>query len=237
MNNGFIAVMDSGVGGLSVLKALVNELPGERFIYFGDNKNAPYGSRTNHNLLSLSIKNIIYLKSFGLKGLVVACNTLSVTILDKLRYFAEVPCFGVFPPVETAVLNKERTLLLSTPKTAEKFLDCNVTVLGLPKLVKDIENNLFDLKKVDIKNHIGEEYRGFDTVILGCTHYEFVKIVIFDHLRPKKIVSGEVYTAKKVKKEFLNSKSLEKIKGNQIFFVGENYKINEKFWNKVVKTN
>ena len=109
MDNRFIAVLDSGVGGLSVLCALQKKFPFERFLYFGDNGNAPYGSRSIRNLLSITIKNIDYIKSYGLKAIVVACNTLSVNIIYNIREYSNLPVFGIFPPVERCVAENKKT--------------------------------------------------------------------------------------------------------------------------------
>ncbi len=236
MNDGYIAVLDSGVGGLSVLDELTKAFPNERFLYFGDNDNAPYGDRTENDLWSLTLKNIIYILSFNVKALVVACNTLSVTILERIRAFVSVPCFGVFPPVERCLINGENTLLISTVKTAEKFA-CykNLQVIGLPNLVKDIENNLFSLNKVDIKRHLLNSFNRCETLILGCTHYNFVKFGIIDHFRPKKILTGEEFTVKQVETKLRLKKSLENNKRFNVLFVGKNSKINQIFWKKVVK--
>ena len=88
MNNRFIAVLDSGVGGLSVLSVLEKKFPNERFLYFGDNGNAPYGNRSKQNLLSITLKNIDYIKSYDVKAIVVACNTLSVNIIYNIKEYS-----------------------------------------------------------------------------------------------------------------------------------------------------
>lgn len=236
MENAYIAVLDSGVGGLTVLKSLTKELPQERFLYFGDNFNAPYGNKTERDLLALTVKNLLTLSNYNLKALVVACNTLSVTLFKEIIEMVDVPCFGVFPPVERCEVENKKTLLLSTVKTAEKFCDReNLTVLGLPDLVKDIENNLFRLQNVDMERHVDNRFCGFDTVVLGCTHFELIKNKIFDHLRPEKVISGNVFTTKRVKEYFKNTKSLVNDCEFSIEFVGKSAKINQEFWRRVVK--
>ena len=87
MNNDYIAVLDSGIGGISVLNELLKLMPNQNFIYFGDNKNAPYGSKNLKTLLELTKSNLDYLtSSFNLKGLVLGCNTLSVNFLSFYLY-------------------------------------------------------------------------------------------------------------------------------------------------------
>ena len=98
MCNDYIGVMDSGVGGLSVLKRLVEVMPNQAFLYFGDNQNAPYGNKSKRELLRLVTSNIIYLLSYNVKAIVVACNTLSMGLMTEIKEFSPVPVFFVFPP-------------------------------------------------------------------------------------------------------------------------------------------
>lgn len=249
MNNGYIGVMDSGVGGISTLLELIKAMPNEKFLYFGDNKNAPYGDKTQRELISLAMQNYYFLKSFGLKAIVLACNTLSLTALNRLRRAASEPVFGVFPPVEQAVLSNGRTLLLATPRTVERFKSfserSDFYAVALPRLAKEIENNAERLDKVDVDGEISSEMRknglsrfdvkgAFDTVISGCTHYSFVENKIFNHFKPKILSNGNFYTVKTVAEKLKYVKSSVKYKGFELKFVGDNAVFNEKFFNKVV---
>ena len=100
MNNQSIAVIDSGFGGISVLHKLVEKFPNEHFIYFGDNDNAPYGNLSKTNLLRLVIKSIDFVKGYNVKGIVLACNTLSVNLFMEIKEYSGLPTFCTFPPVE-----------------------------------------------------------------------------------------------------------------------------------------
>lgn len=233
MKNDYIAFIDSGVGGLSLLKIFKKALPNENFLYFGDNDNAPYGNKSKRELWGLTLENLAYIKTFGIKYLVVSCNTLSITLIDKIRDFMEIDTFGVYPPVAMDGGNK---LLLATPLTANTYkeqypLDKSVTVLGLPRLAKDIECGV---DKVNINEHVTLGNTSYDTVFLGCTHYYFVKNKIFNHLKPQKIISGNDYTLKFFTSFYKKQKSLVNKRGNRILFVGKNAKINQDFWEKVV---
>ena len=240
MNNGFIAVFDSGIGGISVLNELIRLMPNERYIYFGDNKNAPYGNRTEYELLTMALRNVEYVKSLGAKLVVIGCNTLSVTVLDKIRYYADIPVFAVFPPVEKALLENGKILLLATTRTAEKYKGVEgVCAVGLRTLARDIEHNALNLSRVDVNSALNQtedkfidEIGYYDTVILGCTHYFFVKNKIFDHFRPQKISSGELFTASIVKKYLQCNKSLVNNKGFELLFVGDNSQFNKEFFSK-----
>ncbi len=249
MNNGYIGVLDSGVGGISTLLELIKVMPNERYLYFGDNKNAPYGSRTEKDLLLLTARNIFYLDSFGLKAIVLACNTLSVTVSENLRSIINVPTFGVFPPVEKAALSGERTLFLATPRTIENYRRTarydNVYPVALPNLAATIENNAGNLENSDVDGELTkaltlgglsayDKTGAFDNVILGCTHYAFVQNKIFNHFKPKIISNGNFYTAKVVSKKLKNLKSSVNNKGFELRFVGENARFNRFFFEKVV---
>lgn len=244
MKEQYIAVLDSGIGGISVLNEMIKIMPNEKYLYFGDNKNAPYGNRTEKSLKDITFKNIDAIKQYNIKALVVGCNTLSTTILPQISEYASVATFGVFPPVESSIVNGERTLLLCTNKTAEKYKNIKeVTVVGLERLANDIEQNLSNLDAVDFITNIEQYSRVFcgnlssdkccyDTIILGCTHYVFIKNKIFNHFRPRKMICGEIFTAKVVYEFLKNTKSLEKYKRFSIDFLGESAKINEEFYKK-----
>ena len=226
-----VGVLDSGIGGLSVIKELLKYPLGVRFLYLGDNKNAPYGNKSKRELFNLTKSNIDYLKSNGAESFIFACNTLSVTFLKGANgnVFNE-KIFGVFPPVDAETKN---ALLLCTEKTAAFYKDeKNLTVFALKNLAYDIENNAFNLCKVDIKKHLKGLNGSFSSVILGCTHYFFVKNKIIDHLKPQKIYGGEKITAKNFY-ECYKDKCFPC--ENEVVFIGENAKLNRDFYEKVVK--
>lgn len=230
----YVGVLDSGVGGLSLLKELLKYPLGITYLYLGDNDNAPYGNLTKEKLIDLTTDNIEHLKNMGADSIIFACNTLSATLLkgDKDLFLGE-KIFGVFPPINKKAIEKEKTLLLCTVKTAEKYIgEKNLTVYPLKNLAADIERNLFSLDKIDIKNHIKNVKPVYDTVILGCTHYFFVKNKIFNHLKPKNIYGGEKDTVKEICKYYKNKQNPYE---NEVLFVGKNAKINRDFFEKVVK--
>ena len=122
-----IAVFDSGVGGISVLRELVKILPNENFIYYGDSKNAPYGTKTLEEVRKLTCEHARRLLfEENCKGLVVACNTATSAAVRKLReIYPEVPIVGIEPAVKPAVLCRvhPKVLVMATPMTVsqEKF--------------------------------------------------------------------------------------------------------------------
>ena len=238
MKDGFIAVIDSGVGGISVLRELVRVLPNECFLYYGDNDNVPYGNKRKDQLLSLALNLVNYVGSYPLKAIVLACNTLSLSVLFQIKPFAPAKVFGVFPPMEESVMKGQKTLLIATERTASFFKQneyCDV--VGLKTLAHHIEQNVFDLNNIDISQcfkagnfsgHYINEKGYYDNVILGCTHYELIKNKIFDHFCPQTITSGTKFTVENVFEFIKNRKSLVKHKRNQILFVGDYAEKNKK---------
>lgn len=243
MNDAPIFIYDSGVGGISVLKDIVKVAPKEKYVYFGDNGNAPYGNRTKGDLFAIVRKNCRFIKMYRPQAVVVACNTLSVDFLSYIEQSVGVKTFGVFPPVDgNGYLNK-KTLLLATERTCAKYERIKgLDLAPLSFLAKDIEKNAFDLDSVDLNEHlkncrsefVNEKYY-YDEVILGCTHYFFVKNKISNHFCPRKITSGGETTAKLLSEFLAKQKSLVKIKDFSIKFVGEHAFFNEKFYFNVVK--
>ena len=234
MNSGYIAILDSGIGGFSVLTEAARLLKSERFLYFGDNKNAPYGSKTKGELYSLFKKNLETVFKYNVKAVVVGCNTLSVSVLPLFAPTLKIPIFGVFPPVGAS---RGKTFLFATPVTCSYYKNESITLFPLPDLAADIEKHKSDLAAVEIKNHLGENTTGLrpDTLILGCTHYFFVKKQFIDHFCPQRIISGERETAKALAK-FIRANGLErKNKEFTVDFIGENSEENFKFYNSVVK--
>lgn len=235
MNSGYIAVLDSGIGGFACLAEAARILKHERFLYFGDNKNAPYGNKTQRELYFLTQKNLSSIFKYDVKALVVGCNTLSLSVLPFMSSALKVPVFGVFPPV-----NKKRgkTALFATPITCGYFSrERGVRVFPLSSLAADIERHKRDLTAVDIKKHISTSANAFapETVILGCTHYYFVKKQFIDHFCPQRIISGERCTADRLCKYLILNGKLSKNESFTVDFIGDNAEENFDFYNSVVK--
>lgn len=240
MDNGYIAVIDSGIGGISVLIELLKTFPFERFIYFGDNQNAPYGNRAKHDLLSLCMHNINIIKEYPIKALVLACNTLSVNLISEISEYSGIQTFGIFPPVERCEIEGKKTLLLATRRTCSNYKDNEVVkTVGFYDLAKKIEDNVFNLSnnyisscdydsKLDLLNI---EKGFFYNVIIGCTHYNFIKNQIVDHFQPQKLLDGTKNMIFKMKKFVKLNKSLEKNLQNQVLFIGKNALFNKKVFN------
>lgn len=185
-----IAVIDSGVGGISVLKELIKVMPNENFIFFGDSINAPYGTKSVEEVRRLTTESAERLFDEGCKGLVIACNTATSAAARFLREkYPEIPLVGIEPAVKPATLCAEHPTILAmaTPMTIreEKFQklmarfaeDANIIPLPCPGLMDFVERG--DLDGDDLKKYLTELFYEFkdtkiDAVVLGCTHYPFV---------------------------------------------------------------
>ena len=241
MKDGFIAVIDSGIGGMSALLSLVKLMPNERYLYFSDSKNLPYGNKDIEELWRITKQNLNRILRYNIKVLVVGCNTLSVNLLEQISAYSKVKTFGVFPPINLGLNFSKNTLLLSTNSTAKKCLNNGVDILALRTLAQSVERYKFNLDKIEIdkelKNSVfySDKYSNFNllnynTLILGCTHYFFVKNEISNHFRPLKIYCGEECTAQNVLMYLHNSKSLVNSKRFYIKFIGADKKMNKEFW-------
>ena len=129
-----IGVFDSGVGGISVLRELVALMPNENFIFYGDSKNAPYGTKTLEEVRKLTLADAEYLMTQNVKALVVACNTATSAAIHILRekYQKEIPVIGIEPALKPAVSVKEnpRVLVMATPMTLREKKFHNTAMSG-----------------------------------------------------------------------------------------------------------
>lgn len=186
----FIAVFDSGVGGISVLRHLTQLLPQERFLYYGDSANAPYGSRPTQEVRALTLAAVRKLISEApIKALVVACNTATATAITDLREaYPERIVIGIEPALKVAAdhFPGGRIGVMATEVTLreEKFdhllhrfqEGCTITKIPAPGLVPLIEQGKIDAPEtLHLLHTILDPYRGkLDALVLGCTHFPFV---------------------------------------------------------------
>ena len=195
----YIAVFDSGVGGISVLRHLLRVLPGERFLYFGDSTNAPYGSRTTEEVRQLTLAAAKKLTSeYGLKALVIACNTATGMAVDGLRQqYPDIPIIGVEPAVKPAAEQHPggRVLVLATPlclkgqrfhELHDRFRD-QAEIIPVPcgGLMEFVEHGV--LEGPVLRNYLKEKLAPWmeqrvDAAVLGCTHYPFLRNAIAEVL-------------------------------------------------------
>ena len=208
-----VGVFDSGVGGVSVLRALVRLLPGEDFYFFGDSANAPYGTRPVEEIRRLTLSHVDrMITEKKVKAVVVACNTATSAAISLLRQtFTAVPVIGIEPALKPAALtgHHPKVVVMATPQTVagEKFhhllgqyeAEANVVPLGCPGLMEYVEQGIFegeDLERCLKELLLPVMQEPIDAVVLGCTHYPFVRGAITRVLGPSvRIFDGSEGTA------------------------------------------
>ena len=194
-----IGVFDSGVGGVSVLRELITLMPNENYIFYGDSKNAPYGAKSVETVLELACADAEHLIKQGVKALVVACNTATSAAITVLRQrYKNIPIIGIEPALKPAVEKetelvhrKPRILVMATQMTLreEKFHQlmemyqqhADIYPVPCPGLVEFVERRRFDGNDMErLLEQFYAPYRkkGVDAVVLGCTHYAFLRKTI-----------------------------------------------------------
>ncbi len=189
-----IGVFDSGVGGLTVLKALMQTMPNESTVYLGDTARVPYGTKSPDVVTRYSLANAKALMQFDLKMLVVACNTASASALPALQASLPIPVVGVIEPGaheamqrtrngHVAVIGTKGTIATGAYQLALRTINpqIQVTALPCPLFVPLAEEGLVEgaIALSIVEHYLGQHRLGdADTLVLGCTHYPLLKTVI-----------------------------------------------------------
>ena len=195
-----IGVFDSGIGGLTVVKALIEDLPAESIIYFGDTARVPYGTKSKSTIVKFSLENVEFLLRFGVKCIVIACNTSSSWALPTLRKYFKVPIVGVIRPGAVAAARQTRnkrvgvigtnaTIHSRAYEMAIHRIDPAINVFSqhCPLFVPLVEEGWLN---GSICREIAQQYlaplkrQRIDTLILGCTHYPLLAPTIQQVLGP-----------------------------------------------------
>lgn len=246
-----IGILDSGIGGASILKEIIKILPNERFVYMADTKNLPYGNKSKRKIMNIVQENVENLiKNYKIKLLVLACNTASSVCSNSLRKKVNIPVICVEPPIKPAIeCGFQNILVLATKRTLksnqtlknniknikiknrklDKSQKINIKKLGIKSLASEIDKNCNHLDYVqDLLDKKLNRYKNYNAVILGCTHYNFIKKQIQKSLPFTKIISCEMAVAKRTKfileRENLASKATKKEK-NIIILTKTNFKL------------
>ncbi len=190
-NNAPIGVFDSGVGGLTVAREIMRQMPEERIVYFGDTARVPYGSKSRQTIINFSRQIVKFLYTQEVKAIVIACNTASAFALDTLRDEIDIPILGVVIPGAHAAMDATkngRIGIIGTEGTINskiypKYIyaldqDIEVFAKACPLFVPLVEENwLYDSVTVEIAERYMSELKGYniDTLVLGCTHYPLLR--------------------------------------------------------------
>lgn len=211
-----IGILDSGVGGLTVVKEVMRQLPEERIIYFGDTNRCPYGPRPSQEILRFTLEIVRFLEQFPLKALVIACNTATAAALDAVRKQTTIPVLGVIEPGARAAIqttSRGRIGVIGTQGTVRSgayekalkraapglFVVSHACPALVPLVESDsggteearrvVEASLAPLKKYQV-----------DTLILGCTHYPLIADLIGEVMGEEvRLISSAEETARELK--------------------------------------
>ena len=219
-----IGFLDSGVGGLSVMREAIKIMPNENYIYFGDSKNAPYGIKPTKEIRDLTFNVVDFLMNKGIKGLVVACNTATSAAVSELRRtYPDLPLVGIEPAIKPAVeMNKGgKILIMATPMTIKqekfnlllnKYKDkADIVPIQCAGLMEFIEEGI--LSGSQLEEYLKDKlciYKKEEiaSIVLGCTHYPFVKETIEKVVGSGiAIIDGGEGTAREIKRR-LKEKNL-----------------------------
>ena len=214
-----VGIFDSGIGGLSVLRELEKILPNEDFYYYGDSLNNPYGEKSDEELFSITSGVVDYLVNKGCKLIVIACNTATTRCMKYLREkYKDVIFVGTVPAIKVACdRDFKNTLVMATPATIESERtmelirdnirkDQNIYLVACPGLANAIEDN--DQEKIEaILKDTFREYKDkeIDSIVLGCTHYPFIKEDILKEMPGVILLDGSRGVAMEVKRQLENN--------------------------------
>lgn len=210
-----IGVIDSGVGGLTVTKEIMRQLPYENIIYLGDTARCPYGPRTGKEVKAFTWELTRFLLKKNIKMLVIACNTATAVALDEIKESIPIPVIGVIVPgARTAIkvtknnhIGMIGTIGTVKSKAYEKALkkinkEVQTISLACPKFVPLVESGEYDgpvARKIVAETLLPLKGTDIDTLILGCTHYPLLGKVIREEMGKKvKVISSGAETAREV---------------------------------------
>ncbi|WP_352420290.1 glutamate racemase [Proteiniborus sp.] len=216
MDNRPIGIFDSGIGGLTVLKEIAEQLPHEDIIYFGDTARIPYGTKSRETIIKYAFQCIKFLLSKNVKAIVIACNTASALAYEEALQAFDVPILGVIQPGAKATINKTKnnkigvigttaTINSDAYQSSIRSLNKSAEVIGIacPLFVQIVEDGWED---TDVALITAEKYlmelkeHNVDTLVLGCTHYPILRYTLSKVMGEKvSLVNPAFETAKEIK--------------------------------------
>lgn len=252
-----IGVFDSGVGGLTVAREIMRQIPNEKIVYFGDTARVPYGSKSKDTVTKYSKQIVRFLRTQNVKAIVIACNTASAYALDEIEKEIDIPIIGVVRPGakvavdatkngKIGVIATEGTISSQIYSTYIKQINENMNVIGkaCPLFVPLVEEGLL----VDpVTDEIAMRYlselidRDIDTLILGCTHYPLIRSTVGKIMGDKVTLVNPAYeTARELKElleseDLLNKKEIELGENKYRFFVSDGAEKFKRFANSALK--
>ena len=223
-NTAPVGVFDSGVGGLTVAREIMRQLPNENLVYFGDTARVPYGSKSKNNIIRFSRQIIRFLQTKNVKAIVIACNTASALALSTLEKEIDIPIIGVVKPgakVAARTTVSKRVGVIATEATINSGLyteliqkiDSEITVIGkpCPLFVPLVEEGW---RKDPITEMVARRYmkelqtQNIDTLILGCTHYPLLRGLIGEIMGDHVQLVNTAYETSMALKQLLTEENL-----------------------------
>lgn len=251
-----IGVFDSGVGGLTVAREIMRQLPDENIIYFGDTARVPYGSKSKDTIIRFSRQIIRFLRTKEVKAIVIACNTASAFALDAVQKEFDIPIIGVIVPGARAAVQETRNRNIGVVGTEGTIrsqmysrviqeMQADISVIGKPcplfvPLVEEgfakhpITEQVIDIYLKDMKTS------DIDTMILGCTHYPLLRSGIMKYLGERVHIVNPAYETAMDLKHLLQDKKIANIKGNVVkyeFYVSDAAEKFKTFANSILPYN
>lgn len=255
--NAPIGVFDSGVGGLTVMKEIMHQIPNEKIVYFGDTARVPYGNKSKDTVLRFSRQIVRFLKTQEVKAIVIACNTASAYALPDIEKEIDIPIIGVVRPgarVAASVTQNGKVGVIATEGTISshiyadyiKEINPQATVIGkaCPLFVPLAEEGLWEDPVTDeiARRYLAELIDiGIDTLILGCTHYPLIRNTIGRIMGDQVTLVNPAYeTARELKglllqKDLLNEETHHLGEEKYRFFVSDGAEKFKTFANSIIK--
>ncbi len=219
-----IGVFDSGVGGLTVAREIMRQIPNENIIYFGDTARVPYGSKSKETITKYSRQIVRFLREQNVKAIVAACNTASAYALEEIEQEIDIPIIGVVKPGakvaaevtkngKIGVIGTEGTIGSHIYATYINKINPDITVLGkaCPLFVPLVEEGLW---QDPVTDEIANRYLGglvdsdIDTLILGCTHYPMIRSTVGKIMGENVTLVNPAYETARELKELLTAENL-----------------------------
>ena len=230
-----VGVFDSGVGGLTVVKSLLEHHLFKEIIYYGDTARVPYGAKDKNTIVRYTLEALEFFKNFDIDMLIVACNTASAFAINELKEVATIPVVGVIQPgvlaVQQKVKNKNANILVIATKGTiysnrygnelQALGYTNITSIQTGLFVPIVEEEIYEGEVLEsVLKYYFKNIKQVDAIILGCTHFPLIEKVISNHFNGAQTIHSGEAIVQYLKQEHQYDKNFKKTKVS--FFASEN---------------
>ena len=219
-----IGVFDSGIGGLTVLKEIMEQLPGEDIVYFGDTARIPYGTRSKETVIKYFFQSVRFLLTKEIKAIVIACNTASALAMEEAQKVFDIPIIGVIDPGAKAAVSSTKNATIGVigtegtinsgayqRKIRRMLPSAEIIGISCPLFVPIVEEGWesTDVAYITAQRYLLElKEHNVDSLVLGCTHYPALRYTIDKVLGDKVTLINPAYEAAKAAKIMLKEQNL-----------------------------